>query len=148
MYNRNMYITEDKYLPLSIEVEERPVIFVGQNPGKTRKGKYSEYVWDGDTRTSNLLREAVEGYTNIVLTNVCNYQLMSTENVDEGMEDLKKMLDDLEPRKVIALGSYAYLALQVLKLDFPVKRLNHPSFIVRFNRDREEYITKIRKELE
>lgn len=151
-----MYTTEDKYQPLSIEVEERPTIFVGMNPGKTRKGKYSPYVWDGDTKTSNLLREAVEGYTNIVLTNVCNYQNVTISREMEGINDLIRLMRDLEPKKVICLGDYAYKTVTKLYIDLMlpdfgilnIKKFHHPSYIVRFQKDREEYINNIRKELE
>lgn len=142
-----MYITEDKYLPLAIEVEERPVIFVGQNPGKTRKGKYSKHVWDGDTRTSNLLREAVDGYTNIVLTNVCNYQDMSDEHLEEGLEDLRKMIEDLEPKLIVCLGGFSRRYVLSLKPECRVVSLQHPSYVVRFNRNRQEYINNIRSQL-
>jgi len=142
-----MYTTEDKYLPLAIEVEERPTIIVGMNPGKTRNGKYSPYVWDGDTPTSNLLREAVESYTNIVLTNVCNYQTLTDENMRQGIEDLKQMIDDLEPKKIICLGSYAHDGINKINPICEVVKLNHPSYIVRFNKDKQEYINKIREEL-
>lgn len=142
-----MYITEDKYLPLAIEVEERPTVFVGQNPGKTRKGKYSEYVWDGDTRTSSLLREAVDGYTNVVLTNVCNYQVMSDEHLQEGLIDLQKMIEDLEPKKIVCLGGFARRHVLSLKPECKVVSISHPSYIVRFNRDKEQYINNIRSQL-
>lgn len=142
-----MYMTDEKYQPLAFEVEERPIIVVGQNPGKTRKGKYSPYVWDGDTPTSNLLRNVVKPYTNLVLTNICNYQVMTKEHVTEGIEDLRKMIDELEPKKIICLGSYAHLAVASLSLDVPIVKVMHPSYIIRFNKNREEYVKKIRKEL-
>lgn len=158
MYNRNMYITEDKYLPLEIEVDKYPIMFVGMNPGKTRKGKYSSHVWDGDTLTSNLLREAVEPYTNIVLTNVCNYQEVSEEKLNEGMNDLLQLVLRLKPRKIICLGDFAYKHVEELRMnggemyqryaERHVIKLPHPSYVVRFNKNRQEYINKIRKELD
>ena len=143
-----MYTTEEKYLPFEIKVSNKPIIVVGMNPGRTRISKHSPYVWDGDTPTSNLLRKIVKPYTNIVLTNVCNYQDMSTKNVDEGMNDLAKMFKDIKPRKVICLGAYAHLAVRVLDPKCEIRKFLHPSYVVRFKKDKEEYTSKIRKELE
>jgi hypothetical protein len=149
-----MYTTKDKYLPLLIKVKKNPTIIVGQNPGKTREGKYSPYVWDGDTRTSNLLREAVKGHGNLILTNICNYQKIDLDTRIEGWQDFIEMFNQYQPKKIICLGEYAFRDIEMLATTKRIRasgnsgtaiyKLQHPSYIVRFNKDREEYIKEKR----
>lgn len=121
---------------------KHPVLIVGQNPGRQRKGEQTEVVWEGN-RSSDLLLDVLKDQQNIYFTNVCNYQEMTPERISEGQYDLKVLIEQLEPRLIICLGAFAHLGVVALNTDVPVRKFLHPSFIARFNKDRNEYKRKI-----
>lgn len=128
----------EKFKNKSIGVIKNPVLIVGQNPGKQRKNEQTFTVWEGN-KSSDLLNYVIENQTNVYLTNVCNYQEMTPQRIEDGINDLRALIDELQPVKVICLGAFAHLAVCTLKLNYDVKRLLHPSYIVRFQKDREAY---------
>lgn len=135
-----------------IQVGERPTFIVGQNPGRQRrKTLLPGFAWDGNP-SADLLLEAIEGLENLVLTNVWQYHWEdSTEElIYEGTNDLQHMMRVLEPGKVIALGQLAYEACCAIYLSHtpPIARLEHPSYICRFKRDRADWIHRLRREIE
>lgn len=127
-----------RFAEKSIGKLNHPVLIVGQNPGRQRIGQQTGIVWEGN-RSADLLKWVIGTKTNIYLTNVCNYREMTPKNVEEGLYDLKVLIDDLQPKKIICLGGYAYLKVKKLGFDIPIQKLPHPSFITRFNKDREFY---------
>lgn len=127
-------------------VLNHPVLIVGQNPGRQRAGEKTHIVWEGN-RSADFLMWCLQDETNIYLTNICNYQEMTPERIEEGKTDLRVLIEQLEPKRIICLGGYSYDVVSRMYRDlllWPVgimniHGLNHPSWIVRFNRDREEY---------
>lgn len=121
-----------------------PVFIVGQNPGRQRKGQESHIVWEGN-RSSDFLTWCIEGLDNIYLTNVCNYQQMTDDLIKQGAVELRAKIDYLAPKRIITLGEFASFHVAEIDPDVPISHFFHPSFIVRFNKDREEYKEQIRK---
>lgn len=121
-----------------------PVFIVGQCPGRQRKHEQTHVVWEGN-RSSDLLEEAVEGLGDLYFTNICNYQDPTLEEVHEGMLDLERKIVKLNPRKIICLGEYAYSRVIQLPGMEDVVKLPHPSFIMRFHKNKQEWIQQLRK---
>ena len=121
-----------------------PVMIIGQNPGRQRKAHQTGVVWEGN-RSGDFITEVCEDYglDNVILTNVCNYQEMTAERIEEGLNDIVNMTMMFQVRKFVCLGDFAYNHLKTIGVD-PIK-LEHPSFILRFNRNREEYINRLVK---
>ena len=135
-----------KFQDKQINVTTKPVMLVGQNPGKARTGPDTGIVWESN-RSADLLNEIVEGISNLYLTNLVNYQIINPAVIEEGLEDLTQTIKTYSPSKIICLGglSYRYVTKLVndLGLDIPVFGLRHPSFIVRFNKDRDAYANEL-----
>lgn len=131
----------ERFKEKSIYLGQNPTLIVGQNPGRQRKGEQTKTVWEGN-RSSDLLNWVLDGQRNVYLTNVCNYQEMTPELVDEGMYDLSVLIVTLQPSVIICLGAYAHLAVASFEMSYPIRKLLHPSYIVRFNKDRDEYKQK------
>lgn len=121
-------------------------ILVGQNPGRQRKSQQTYVVWEGN-RSSDLLLEAISGAQNLYLTNVCNYQQMTDGKILEGLEHIRELVEDLEPRRVICFGQFAYSNVMSLGMNVEVVKLPHPSWIVRFNKDRNLWSETLRSYL-
>lgn len=136
-----------------IQVGASPTIIVGQNPGKQRKSALLPgFAWDGNP-SADLLWEAISGTPNLVLTNVWQYQWAETEGelqLAEGVSELHDLIQALKPRRVIALGQLAYETCIALYFTHtpPVARLEHPSYVVRFKRDRLDWIYRLQLEID
>lgn len=132
-----------------INVSNNPIIIVGQNPGRQRGGVTEKVCWQNN-QSADLLCEAIKGRDNIILTNVCQYRDMTLGNLKKGVEDLERLIKEVKPRKVISLGTIASIKVLGILLDNPSFRvisLHHPSYVVRFNNDRTEWINKLIGEL-
>lgn len=136
-----------KFKTKQIMLGKSPVFIVGLNPGKQRKGHETGVVWEGN-RSGDYLTDVLERYevVNVYLTNICNYQKPDEEKSLEGVVDLVRDVERLRPRKIIALGDYVYA---VLSKNCPVNlvKVLHPSYVLRFNRDRSEYEKQLIKEI-
>ncbi len=128
----------------AIDVTTNPVLIVGQNPGRQRKGSETCVVWEGN-RSADLLAWVLDGQSNIYLTNVCNYQEITPERVAEGKGSLSRLIGDLQPSHVLCLGHWSYkhvIDLQangLIPLNLWIAELPHPSWVARFNKDRSQY---------
>lgn len=125
-----------------VGIKEHPVLIIGQNPGRQRQGEQTNIVWEGN-RSSDLLRWVLSGHTNYILTNVCNYREITPDRVLEGLEDINALIRKYRPYKIICLGGYSHVAISNLDdvdyYEIQVIKLPHPSWIARFNKDREKY---------
>ena len=136
-----------KYKPLKIDIKFHPIFIVGQNPGK-RGFNDSPYAWDGATRTSNFVRECIQGHHNLYLSNVCNYKDLTIPHVEEGVEDLKRDIKRYMPRKIICLGAFAFdYVSKIVNPESGIKvyRLAHPSYVLRFNYGVEAFKEEIKR---
>jgi len=135
--------TKTKFKDKEWKLGVGPVFLVGQNPGKQRKGEQTGRVWEGN-RSSDLLLQACLGKENLYFTNICNHQEICDKLLQEKME-LRQKIIDYEPRLVICLGNFAYEHLTSLNLNVETIGIQHPSYIARFNKDKEAYVKQIRE---
>lgn len=135
-----------KKIPKLIDVTERPVIIVGEKPGKTRVP--CQYALVGN-RTGDFVAEAIEGLPNIILTNVVNILYEGNFNglgLREGLTDLHELINTYKPRKIICLGSVAKKYVKA-PAGCMVSYMPHPSYINRFkSSERSHYIKHLRHE--
>lgn len=139
-----------KFKPKFIKVKKKPVLIVGQNPGRQRSGD-TGVVWEGN-RSAFLLEEALEDRKNIILTNVCNYQQVTPSRLKRGVSDVVDMVRDYRPRMVLCLGKLSYnesrQALNKSEM-YNIQYLPHPSFVLRFYNDQvDEWIQELREIIE
>lgn len=135
---------------------DRPVFIVGQCPGRQRKNDTVDYVFHGN-RTGDFIEEIIDEIDSpqrIFLTNVTNYQIdIKTERhlkfyIEKGLAELIGHAEHFKPRRIIALGDFAYnkiIDLTSLSYFIPVRKLQHPSFILRFNKSRDMYKTNLKQ---
>lgn len=137
-----------KFATITINVTKNPVFLVGINPGRQRKSQQTHRVWEGN-RSGDLIQEAIKGFDNLFLTNVTNYQdaELNDYRYGTGVTDLMKSIIKLQPRRIICLGVVPYLEVKKLQPNCEIIKLYHPSYIARFQRDRETYITELRSHL-
>lgn len=150
---QNTFSPEVKAKPRFINVSEFPVLIVGQNIGHNRDGTHTGTAWEKN-RSAKLLNEAIKGYDNLILTNICNYTVVNHEHLIEGYEDLRDLTKKYTPKKIICLGDYSFQHMKILMtMKFvragkaqlvAVYKRHHPSYITRFNKDKKEWIEDIR----
>lgn len=129
-----------KFNPVSIGELNRPVFIVGQCPGKQRKKDKNCEVFYGN-RTGDFIRDILKDKTNIYLTNVFNYYVdkIDKEIIDKGLKELLNDVLTYNPQKIICLGNFSFDCISKVVKNREVFRLVHPSFILRFNKDKEKY---------
>jgi uracil-DNA glycosylase family 4 len=124
------------------------VFIVGQNPGN-KQGEDEVFY---PSRTGNLIDEVISNKDNVYLTNICNYQDLTPSNILKGLADLLNDIENLKPYKIILLGRVAKVnferkVMKYIDESIYVVYAHHPSFVLRFNKGKELYITNLRKEL-
>lgn len=142
-----------RYEDVFIDVTKNPTIIIGQNPGNQRKGTFNGKCWHGN-RSADLLRSVIDGSENIVLTNACQYREMTDKQAEDGQYDLSVLINELQPFKIICLGNYSFNVVKHLMQNGFIKckngtsmsvyRLDHPSYIIRFNKDKPEWEEKLK----
>lgn len=146
--NVKMTSISEKFEAKSLGELNKPVFIVGQCPGKQRKDEQTRVVWSGN-RSGKFISEILQGKTNIYLTNILNYHVdgaISDELVVKGISELQHDIEKLNPRKIICLGNFAGDTIKnklPLKIYIPIVILNHPSYILRFNKDKNAYTRKL-----
>jgi len=104
-------------------------------------------------KTGDLVEKAIEGKTNIILTNACNWQQPTYVDWIEGGADLGELIWKYKPRKVICLGKVAAQMVRYEINGYDEKELpelvllQHPSFIIRFNRNPTAYIHALKRQV-
>lgn len=140
----------NKFYPRVIGNPHGAVMIVGQNPGKQRPGEQSEIVWEGN-KSADFLRDVISGFDNLILTNICNYQEVNHDRLQEGIKDIRHLVNEWHPKKIICLGVMAHEHISDMfyreKKSTPViiEAYPHPSYILRFNKDQKKYRNEIRK---
>lgn len=122
---------------------------MGERPGKQRKGEETFEAFHGN-KTGDFIEGLVKDHGNIILTNAINYQEYSGESIaylqDEGLYELKNLIQRYEPKRIIALGKVARQSIQLLEdsqigslkpimAECYVFYLPHPSWVLRFRKD-------------
>jgi uracil-DNA glycosylase family 4 len=132
-------------------------MIVGMCPGRQRHGDNNRKVFHGN-RTGDLVEKAIEGLHGIYLTNIFNTYCPGEDMkdiadvVEKGIQDLRKEILLIEPKKIVCLGDFAakgvMKALNNLGKPNPIVRcLPHPSYVIRFNKGTEDLVKKIRAEV-
>lgn len=133
---------KDRY----IEVTERPVIIVGERPGRQRPKDSNQECFHGN-RTGDFVESVIDGMKNIILTNTQqeyysgSLRLTGTEHVN-GITALTALIRKVNPKRVICLGKYAHESVMNIvhfRQDCEVTSLPHPSWTLRFNKDKKVY---------
>jgi uracil-DNA glycosylase len=137
---------EVKFNDIKFKVDKNPILIIGQNPGRQRLNEQTFNVWEGN-RSSDFLKKCLRSEINYILTNVCNYQLITDERIQEGINDIVSLVDLYKPCKIICLGNFSYQHVKkVLNNDIEITKFNHPSYIVRFNKNKETYERKLHEQ--
>ncbi len=130
----------------------KPIFIIGQCPGKQRKKDQTGLVFQGN-RTGDLIQEVIKDFDNIHLTNIFNVIVpkITPEVIQSGSEELLNEIKELNPSKVICLGKIAQSTVSKLvsenDLNLWIVNFQHPSYILRFNKNKEEYKARIKEEL-
>lgn len=135
--------------PRKIFVTKNPTFIVGQNPGHEKDFTHSGFAWERN-RSAKFLAESIDDYINLFLTNVCPYIDLTPVNISRGVEILVKDVQEYSPKKIICLGSVAYDNVMILKDTHRINpnteifRLDHPSYVLRFKKDKRKWDRDIR----
>lgn len=133
-----------KFIDKSLGYRPGGAILVGINPGRQRLNERTGVAWEGN-KSADFLLSCLDGAENILLTNVCNFQNMDRYQMVQGIRDLKWNLVAMDPGIVICLGEVPMKVVMSLEYRFNVHKLPHPSYIVRFNKDKKKYRDDLRK---
>lgn len=135
------------YSPWTYNIQDtaKLVFLVGMCPGRQRISARNFLALQGN-KTGDLVSEAIQGIPNIYLTNIFNVLTKNPtkEMIARGLFKLKEDIADLEPVKIVLLGRWTEEQFLKLELDKPYIALEHPSFILRFNKDKAEYLMRLR----
>lgn len=133
-------------------------MIVGICPGHQRKKDQNLFVLSGN-RIGDLVDEAIKNHNNIYMTNIFNDYYPEIKDkkypetaVNEGKNQLVKNINRIQPKKIICLGTYALKHATECVKKCKVKRpsicmILHPSYIIRFNKDRNKWKQQLQKEL-
>lgn len=151
----------EKFKPKEIYLSKNKgsaTMIVGQCPGHQRKKEHDLFVLSGN-RIGDLLAEGIGAKINIYMTNVFNDYYPEIKDgkypeavVKEGKEQLIRDINRVQPKKIICLGTYALKHATECVKKCKVKRptvvmIPHPSYIIRFNKDRNKWKQQLQKEL-
>lgn len=129
-----------KYQKREINVKKNPIMIIGMCPGRVRKGE-DLIVFHGN-RTGDFIEEIIKPYDNLVLTNIFNYYVdgkPSEEIIENGKKQLAADIEHYKPMLIICLGHFAFNNLPELKTHTVITKVTHPSWFLRFNKNKEEY---------
>lgn len=138
-----------KFKTKSIKLGKNPIFIVGLCPGKQRRGSKTHIVWEGN-RSGDFINTTVQNKSNIYLTNLFNYSLetkITRKILETGLKELRKDIETMLPCKIVCLGVVSYSEIKKMNLGIPLFKLEHPSYILRFNKNREKYINKLNEVL-
>lgn len=141
------YGPEVKAVPRNVGMKKDPIFIIGQNIGHEGDGSHTGTVWEKN-KSALLVNEIIGDRENLFLTNICNYTVVTPDRLREGIEDIKTAMLIYGCKKVICLGSIAYQNLIMFDTKARIVHFAHPSFIIRFNKDRDKYIRTMRGELD
>ena len=139
-----------KFIPTFIGISSHPIIIVGEKPDKTRNNSVQALQ---DCDIGDFINEAISGHKNIILTNIVNllYKGPFDRNigVGEGILDLISLVEEYEPKKIIALGEYAFVYASSIKTQCEVINLIYSNQATLLKNElKNDYIKKLRNELD
>jgi uracil-DNA glycosylase len=132
-----------KFQNKKINIIKNPIFIIGINPGNQRKFEQTNIVWEGN-RSADFLLSILQNIDNLFLTNLYNYQDKCIKKyIIDGLNDLQKNINLYNPNKIICLGNIVFYYVQKLKYDKKIINFYHPSYILRFKKDKIKYKNKI-----
>ncbi len=109
---------------------KQPVLLVAQNPGKRKEGTH---VWGGLDllfRVPGIIELAGEAWiTNVVKCCTPNNKKPTKDQIRACQHWLRKEINAIQPRKIIALGKTAETALGRSINGIPIESCYHPRYI-------------------
>jgi hypothetical protein len=144
-------MTMQKTRPREINISLEPTFIIGQCPGRYIKQQTTFYDWDDMGRSGSFLNKIIKDIDNLYLTNIYHYPISkpSQKIILEGVMELAYDFIKYEPSKIVCLGNFAY---DVMKKYFIsdsivdiVFKVEHPSYILRFNKDKDKYKRNLRQ---
>lgn len=131
--------------------ENGGVFIVGQCPGKQRKSADTRVVWEGN-RSGDFISKILAQETNIYLTNVFNYWIdrpIDDEIIKRGISEFADVINLYKPRRIICLGNFSFklISKAMEESGIEIVELPHPSWWLRFNKDKDEYTQKLLNEV-
>lgn len=141
-----------KFKTRNINITKNPIFIIGQCPGNQRKADSNKQVFHAN-RTGDFIEKIIKNKKNIYLTNLFNYLIdgdITDEIIKKGLSELIKDIKKYKPRKLIVLGNIAFNAINKSTSAYttlPITSMRHPSFILRFNKDKRWYKTRLLKEI-
>lgn len=137
-----------KFTPKTVNARLGCVMIVGQNPGNQRPGQRTNIVWEGN-KSADLLLKAIDGIDNLFITNICNYQdPLDRSRISEGLDDLRKAVEVYQPERIVCIGARAHLAVMATVPQIHIRKLTHPSYVIRFGKDQQRWIDRLRRAIQ
>ena len=124
-----------------------PIFIVGINPGKQRREFKTKIVWEGN-KSGDYINNLIKSIPNLYLTNICNFSKLNNKNIYKGLLKLTYDILYYSPIKIVCLGNIpTYCCSKINILDIKIVSLKHPSYILRFNKNKRQYEQKLLREL-
>jgi uracil-DNA glycosylase family 4 len=136
-----------KYEPKKLgTIKPGGIMIVGMCPGRQRKGEQTHVVFEGN-RTGDFIQSIIKDLDNVYMTNVFNFFIDEPplmEVIETGKEVLRNDINQIKPSLILCLGNFAYKHTKSLfnPGEYQIKKITHPSYILRFNKDTETYKNK------
>lgn len=136
-----------KFAPFFVHVEHKPVVIVGECPGK--QSITTHICWQFNRSANFLNSEILYQLRNLILTNISLRQEdLSESALAEGFEDLQRLILTFNPSKIILLGKTAMDYIQHIHAMWmgPIFGFKHPSYVLRFEKKtKKQYAEIVRK---
>ena len=140
-----------KYETRTINITNNPTFIVGQCPGKTTKKalikQNNKYQVFSGNQTGTLVNEIIKNNKNLYLTNIFNYytnEAITQEIINQGLQELQEDIYKYQPATIICLGKFAEKHVKTLQTTAQVYVITHPSYVLRFQMNKEEYTKNFR----
>lgn len=127
-------------------------MIIGFGPGKQRKTEQTLNVWEGN-KSGDIMQEILKGRKDYFLTNAQNWyvhaDVVPEKCWEDGFKELQADTDRIQPVRILAFGNVAAKAAHRLTVpkECKIYEFVHPSYIVRFNKDRKKYIKEVQEAL-
>lgn len=113
--------------------DEGGVMLVGEAPGQKGRSYIGNHLKPSFvyTKTSYMLRKAIEGYKTPYITNLLKYAMpdnnVPSSEFEKCYHIFEKEIQLMKPSKIVALGNNVYNYLSKFDFDIPLVKVLHPS---------------------
>jgi len=141
----------------NIENDFAVIFIVGLYPGNIRKSCKEKLVFHGN-KSGDFIEKILKNERDLYITNLCNIKITDETSdtlkyrlLDIGRKILLNDIKDANPLKILCLGKDVKhdvdIIIKKLNMNIPVIEIEHPSYILRFNKNKVKYKNKILHEL-